>query len=364
MQVEVDILTIELTTTPHDNRPVYLTGSFCKWLPDLEEYRMTMVSPGNYRYQFPEDLELPYPLEYKYTRGGWNQVELDRAGRPYGNRTIKAGTMLVKDQVIRWQTDITSKADLSPIVETVSEDFEIKPISRTRRVRVLLPHEYYDNPDQRYPVLYMTDGQNLFGQGLEPGNWEIDRSLSVLAREHKAGVIIVAVDHGEEDRVQELSPYDNVRFGKGYGAKFLQFIAGPLKTHIDAKYRTKTDRLNTGIGGSSVGGLLSIYAALMFPQTFGKFLVFSPALWISEKIYFDAIHFFEPFEARIYLYAGGKESAHMIPNVNKLKDTLETQSFGYSRVKIKSAVDARGEHDERQWSKEFPKAFEWLFFEA
>lgn len=363
MQVEVDTLTIELSTLPFDNRPVFITGNFCKWLPDLEEYRMTSVGPGNYRFQFPEDAELPDPIEYKYTRGGWNQVELDRAGKPYGNRFIKAGETLVKDNVLRWQTDISAKTDLSPILETVSEAFEITHFSRTRRVRVLLPHDYYEIPDQRYPVLYMTDGQNLFGEGSEYGNWEIDKSLAELAKAHKAGVIIVAVDHGEEDRVQELSPYDNTKLGKGHGAKFLQFIAGPLKTHIDTKYRTKTDRLNTGIGGSSVGGLLSIYAALMFPQTFGKFMVFSPALWISEKIYFDTVHFFEPFETRIYLYAGGKEGAHMIPNVAKLRETLETQSFGYSRVKIKSSVDARGEHEEKQWSKEFPKAFEWLFFE-
>ena len=136
-------------------------------------------------------------------------MELDRAGRPYGNRFIKAGETLVKDNVIRWQTDIAAKTDLSPMVETVSETFEITQFSRTRRVRVLLPHDYYENPDQRYPVLYMTDGQNLFGEGSEYGNWEIDKSLAKMAKEHKAGVIIVAVDHGEEDRVQELSPYDN-----------------------------------------------------------------------------------------------------------------------------------------------------------
>lgn len=363
MQVEVDTLTIELSTVQFDSRPVFLTGNFCKWLPDLEEYRMTMTSPGNYRYQFPEELELPDPIEYKYTRGGWDQVELDRAGKPYGNRFITAGETLVKDNVIRWQTDISKKADVSPIVEVVSEAFEMLQFSKTRRIRVLLPHDYYENPDQRYPVLYMTDGQNLFGEGSEYGNWQIDQSLAKLAREHQAGAIVVAVDHGEEDRIQEFSPYDNPKLGKGYGEKFLQFMTGPLKTHIDTKYRTRPDRLNTGIGGSSVGGLLSIYAALMFPQTFGKFLVFSPSLWISQKIFFDVIHFFEPFETRIYLYAGGKEGAHMIPNVAKLKDALETQSFGYSRVKIKASIDSKGEHDEKQWSKEFPEAFRWLFFE-
>jgi predicted alpha/beta superfamily hydrolase len=363
MQVEVETLSIELTTISSDKRPVFITGNFCKWLPDLEEFRMTMINPGEYQYQFPDDLDLPNPLEYKYTRGGWDQVELDRFGRPYGNRVITKLEGVVQDNVTRWQKDITKKVDYSPIIEILSESFEIPQLNRTRRIHVLLPYDYHDRPDQHYPVHYMTDAQNLFGEGSEYGNWKIDKSLTKLAKEGKANVIIVAIEHGGEDRIQELSPYDNPKLGKGLGASFLRFITDTLKPHVDAKYRTKADRLNTGIGGSSVGGLLSVYAALMFPHIFGRLMIFSPSLWISQRVYFDTIHFFEPFETRIYLYAGGKEGANMMPNFTRFHETLENQRFGYNRVKIETSIDPKGEHNEKQWSKEFPIAFKWLYAE-
>jgi predicted alpha/beta superfamily hydrolase len=363
MQIEVDTLSIELTTISSDKRPVFITGNFCKWLPDLEEFRMTMISPGEYKYQFPDNLDLPNPLEYKYTRGGWDQVELDQFGKPYGNRLITKREGVVQDNVTRWQKDMTKKIDYSPIIEVLAESFEIPQLNRSRRIHVLLPYDYHDRPDQRYPVHYMTDAQNLFGEGSEYGNWKIDKSLTKLTREGNANAIIIAIEHGGEDRIQELSPYDNPKLGKGLGASFLRFITDTLKPHVDAKYRTKPDRLNTGIGGSSVGGLLTVYAGLMSPHIFGRLMIFSPSLWISQRVYFDAIHFFEPFESRIYLYAGGQEGANMISNFKRFHATLENQRFGYDRVKIQTSIDPKGEHSENQWSKEFPVAFKWLYGE-
>jgi predicted alpha/beta superfamily hydrolase len=362
MQVAVDTITIELSTPAFDKRPVYITGNFCKWLPDLEEFRMTMVSPGNYVFQFPEDMELPEPLEYKYTRGGWDQVELDRYGKPYGNRVVLKNEGIVQDTVARWQIDNSAKTDFSPIIELLSE-FEIPQFQKTRRIQVLLPHDYYERPDLSFPVLYMTDGQNLLGEGSDYGNWKIDKSLSKLAKENKSGVIVVAIDHGGDDRIHELSPYSNPKLGKGQGELFLRFITETLKPYVDTKYRTQPGRLSTGIGGSSVGGLLSLYAALMFPQTFGRLMIFSPSLWISQRVFFDVIHFFEPFQTRMYLYAGAKEGSNMIPNFNKLQETLQSQAFGYDRVQITASMDPKGLHNEKQWSAEFPIALKWLFFE-
>lgn len=363
VEILTDTLRIELITPASDGRPVFLTGNFCKWLPDLEEFQMSEVKSGHYVYEFAEDFEFELPIEYKYTRGGWDQVELDRWGHAYGNRTIDQPEGVVQDIVTRWQKDKTQKTDYAPLIEILSETFEIPQLNKERRVHVLLPHNYYEHPEKNYPVLYMTDAQNLFGNGSDYGNWEIDKALTKLAPENKADVIIVAIDHDGEDRVQEFSPYDNPRLGKGLGALFLKFVAETLKPFVDANYRTKKDRLNTGIGGSSVGGLLSIYASLMFPDVFGRIMIFSPSLWISQKVYFDAIHFFEPFETRIYLYAGGKEGANMLPNVEKLHNTLQSQGFGYSRVQIKTSIDPKGEHNEKRWSQEFPIALSWLFSE-
>ncbi|MCE7040599.1 alpha/beta hydrolase [Dyadobacter sp. CY312] len=364
MEVAVDTLRIELKTPASDKRPIFITGNFCEWLPDLEEYQMTEETPGHYFFQFPADLQLPEPLEYKYTRGGWDQVELDNYGQPQSNRVVDPNEDIVIDYITRWQKDKTTKENFAPIVEVLSETFEIPQLNKKRRVHVLLPHNYYEHPERTYPVLYMTDAQNLFGDGSPYGNWAIDKSLTKLAPEGKADVIIVAIDHAGEDRVQEFSPYDNPRLGKGLGLKFLRFVTDTLKPSVDKQYRTKPDRLNTGMGGSSVGGLLSIYAALMFPNVFGRLMIFSPSLWISQRIYFDAIHFFEPFETRIYLYAGGKEGANMIPNINKLQETLHSQGFGYSRVKINTSIDPKGQHNEKRWSKEFPEALKWLYFES
>jgi predicted alpha/beta superfamily hydrolase len=134
-----------------------------------------------------------------------------------------------------------------------------------------------------------------------------------------------------------------------------------LKPYIDKNYRTLPDRQHTGIGGSSMGGLISIYAGLMYPETLGRLMIFSPSLWVSEKIYFDSIEFFNPLETRIYVYAGGKESRYMIPSVERLKESIERQGWSPERLQFKLATDPKGDHTEARWGKEFPKAVEWLF---
>lgn len=366
LETITDTLVLELTTVISDKRPVFITGEFCKWLPDLEEFRMIETDPGKYRFVFPENATLTFPIEYKYTRGGWDQVELDRYGQEHPNRYIGENVAYAHDKITRWQTDITKKPNQSPLIEILSETFEIPQLKTHRRIHVLLPYNYYEEPDRYYPVHYMMDAQNLFGDASPYGNWRIDKSLTELAKQGKGNVIIVAVDHADDDRIKEFSPYDIPRLGKGQGGLFLKFLAETLKPHIDEKYRTKADRLNTGMGGSSVGGLLTIYAALMFPHVFGRLMIFSPSLWISGKIYFDAIHFFEPFETKIYLYGGGEEGDEleqesMITNIKKLNQTLENQGFGYKRVEINMVIDLKGEHTESRWGKEFPTALKWLY---
>jgi len=111
-----------------------------------------------------------------------------------------------------------------------------------------------------------------------------------------------------------------------------------------------------------MGGLISIYAGLMYPEAIGRLMVLSPALWVSRKIYFDAIEFFNPMDTKIYLYGGGKESEAMIPNVKKMKETIESQGWNAEKIQIKLSTDPKGEHNEKRWGQEFPKAIEWLFY--
>ncbi len=359
----ISTLKLELTTPILDDRPVYVSGNFCNWSPDLDELKMERIAPGQYQFTFPKDLDLPGEIEYKYTRGGWNQVELDSNGHAPLNRSVPFDRKRVKDYVPHWRRDgVSLDSELLPIVEVFAESYDIPELRANRKIQVLLPHNYHEQPDRRYPVLYLTDAQNLFGVGSAYGNWGIDRKLAVLATRDRADIIIVAIDHGDNERINEFSPYDTPRNGKGKGREFLRFITNSLKSAIDARYRTKPHRLHTGIGGSSLGGLLATYAGLMHPDVFGKLMIFSPSLWISPRIHYDAIHFFEPFESRIYLYGGNREGANMVKNLKTLNETIEKQCYGYDRVKVKLEIDPQGKHNEARWGEEFPKALEWLYY--
>ena len=354
-------LALELTTTVDDERPVFVSGNFCEWYPDVERYRMQKIGAGRYHFQFPPDCHFEQPLEYKYTRGGWDQVELDAFGEAPQNRHIKGKNITQKDFVPHWRRDGRAfDVTYVPTIQTVADDFEIPQLGKKRRIRILLPHDYATST-KRYPVLYLQDGQNLFGEGSVYGNWEIDKRMAVLAEQNRGGIIVVAIDHGDEDRLHEFAPYTHPKFGKGAGKKYANFIVRTLKPYIDKNYRTRTERQFTGIGGSSMGGLISIYAGLMYPETLGRLMIFSPSLWVSDKIYFDSIEFFNPLETKIYVYAGGKEGRYMIPSVERLKEAIERQGWNNERLQFKLSLDPAGEHTEMRWGKEFPKAVEWLF---
>jgi predicted alpha/beta superfamily hydrolase len=364
MSTAKNSLLIELTTDSDDERPVYISGTFCNWNPQLPEFQMTRVARGKYQYRFPASFRFEQTLEYKYTRGGWDQVELTAQGEASKNRKLRPRTATKRDFVPHWRRNgLAFDERKMPLVETVSDAFLMPQLERSRRIRILLPHDYHQNPTKTYPVLYMQDAQNLFGQGSNYGNWEIDKKMAIMAAQGKGEFLVVAIDHGDSERINEFTPYANPKLGKGVGKKYANFIVRTLKPHIDAQYRTKPERQFTGIGGSSMGGLISIYAGMMYPETLGRLLVFSPSLWVSSKIYFDAIEFFNPEDTKIYAYAGGKESRYMVPSVERLKEAIQRQGWDASRLQFMLSTDPQGQHNEARWGKEFPKAVSWLFME-
>ena len=352
---------LQLTTPETGSLPVYISGNFNDWLPDEKHYQMQSLAEGQYSFCFPETTDLPDPLEYKYTRGGWDQMETDENGNDAPNRIVELKQEQSVDFVPRWQENIATDPALLPETHVISETFEIPQLGRHRRVTALLPHDYHQT-DRRYPVIYMQDAQNLFDDQSPYGNWAIDRSLAKLAARQRGDVVVIAIDHGDEERVREFLPYETDKWGRGQGRKYIRFLAQTLKPYVDSHFRTLPDRQHTGVGGSSMGGLVSIYAGLMFPQVFGRLMVFSPSLWVSPKIYFDAIGFFNPSDTKIYLYAGGRESFNMVPSVERFKETLERRGMDHGQIRFKLSINPGGRHHEAVWAAEFPKALEWLFF--
>lgn len=248
-----------------------------------------------------------------------------------------------------------------PKIQVISDKVKAPPLGRKRRIAALLPHDY-DKTDKRYPVLYLQDGQNLLEYRSPYGNWHVDHRLAEMSELGEGDIIVIAIDHAEEERIREFSPPEVTKFGVSAGRQYAQYMAEELKPYVDKNFRTLPGRQFTGVGGSSMGGLISIYCGFIYPEIFGKIMVFSPSLWLTPKIYFHAINFFNPFQTKIYLYAGGKEGASMIPNVQRLKAALQRRGLDGSKIQFNLSIDPEGEHNEGKWGEEFPKAVEWLFF--
>lgn len=357
-------LTLELTTPVDDPRPVFIVGNFNNWAIDEARFQMRRVSKGRFVFTFPNDLVLPQPLQYKYIRGGWENKELDAFGNTTENRVLKNLKGVVTDFVPRWANyGLTFNPAFLPKIEVVDEHFPIPQLNKKRRVVALLPYNYHKELEKRYPVLYLHDAQNLFDDKAPYGNWGIDKKLAVLAEKGMGDIIIIAIDHGGTERVGEfLPPVNNRKLGKSVGRKYVRFVAQTLKKHVDEQFRTLIDRHHTGMGGSSMGGLITIYAALMYPSVFGRLMIFSPSLWAMRNVAFNTIKFFQPNPTKIYAYAGGLEGANMVPNIDHFQQSIKNQGFDESKVQFKKSIDPHGLHNERRWGEEFPKAVEWLFF--
>ncbi len=360
-EANMNALTIELTTIQDDDRAVYLTGNFNDWKAQDETYKMRKIGDGVYHYTFEENVELPTPIQYKYVKGTWRDVEMDQFGCDMHHRNIGGTGRTVKDTVPRWKKDgIAHNPQYLPQIELVTTGEDIPQLRRKRKIQVLLPHNYHQT-NKHYPVVYLQDAQNLFDENAPFGNWAIDKSLAVLAEKNQKEVIVIAIDHAGEERLKDFNPVLSEENDKE-GIKYIKLVAKYLKPYIDKRYRTLPSREHTAIGGSSLAGLVSLYAVLSRSDVFGKALIFSPSLWIAPAAYLDATTFLPQDSTRVYLYGGGKESDYMLNNINRLKESFEWQRENAENLQVLLSTDPEGHHNEERWGKEFPRAIDWLFF--
>lgn len=354
---------VELQTDQDDDRPIFIAGAFNQWATAHPDYQMERQGPGQYRYTFRLPAESHFPIEYKYVRGDWSDVELDQSGAQTPNRLLYPGQESVMDKVPRWaRGGHHHKTEFLPKIEVISESFVIPQLIKTRRVAALLPHNYHQT-DRRYPVLYLQDGQNLFDEHAPFGNWGVDKRLAEMAERGTGDIIVISIDHAEKERISEFTPSQQTRLGVGDGKKYAQFLTETLKPYVDKHFRTLPDRAHTGIGGSSMGGLISIYAGLLYPEVYGNLMIFSPSLWVIPQMQFQTMNFNNIRGSKIYLYAGEGESKTMIPLVKRFKEALEKHLQHPADVVFHLTFDPNGIHNEARWGQEFTPAVEWLFFQ-
>jgi len=156
--------------------------------------------------------------------------------------------------VEEWTDNVEKKSRVSTAgenVHIVDTAFLIPQLNRTRRVWIYLPRDY-SRSGERYPVLYMQDGQNVFDDLTSfAGEWSVDETLDSIGN-HTSEMIVVAVDHGGDKRVNEYCPYDMEKYGAGEGDRYVDFLVKTLKPFIDKTYRTEKGKKNTFIAGSSI----------------------------------------------------------------------------------------------------------------
>jgi len=232
-------------------------------------------------------------------------------------------------------------------------------LDRERTIRIYLPPGD-ERSRHRYPVLYMHDGQNLFDAATSfLGEWEVDETLDALAKSRGLELIVVGIDNGGDHRNTELNAWDNPDHKPGEGHEYMRFIVDTVKPYIDAHYRTKPDRDNTAIMGSSLGGLISHYAMYEYPNVFGKIGILSPAYWYAPPVFDYTSEHTLRTDTRVYFYAGGNEDKHMLGNMQRIIASIRGQHFPDANLSVR--VEAQARHNEAAWRAEFPHAVTWLF---
>ena len=358
-------LTIVVTAIPGNTPPgssIYIAGTFNNWNASDATKILTPMGNGQFSIVLTPAVGT---VKFKFTRGGWPTVEGNAGGgfQPDHETTYNGQPKTIQLPILSWEDlggGSGGNSSAASNVQIMDNDFYIPQLNRNRRIWLYLPPDYATTT-KNYPVLYMHDAQNLFDNETSfSGEWEVDESLNELHQQGDYGCIVVGIDNGGVDRLNEYSPWVNPQYGGGQGDEYVEFLVSTLKPYIDANYRTLPGRNTTGIMGSSMGGLISMYGFSERQDVFSKAGIFSPAFWFSgdNPANHVAAHA-KQGSARVYFLAGGDEPDYVEQDMQQVANAMGTAGFSASEKYFK--VPSDGQHSEWFWAREFPDAYEWLF---
>ena len=217
----------------------------------------------------------------------------------------------------------------------------------------------YERGDTRYPVIYMHDGQNLFDPATSfAGDWGLKKALAWASR-RGLDAIVVGIPNMGAARIDEYTPFMDPKIGGGSGDRYLDYLIHTVKPLVDARFRTLPDRAHTGIAGSSLGGLISLYAYFRDPSVFGFAAALSPALWFANAAILDLVEKAPRVAGRIYLDVGLQEGDPHVVLARHLHNVLLAKGFEPYR-ELRWVEDAAGRHHESAWGRRFRKALPFL----
>ncbi len=245
------------------------------------------------------------------------------------------------------------------------ELFHSRFLRNQRDLIVYLPPGYYEQPERRFPVLYLHDGQNLFdgATSFVPGmDWHVGQTADdFILKRAVQPLIIVGIYNVGKSRIQEYTPTKAPRFGGGRADRYAKFIVQEVMPFIQQEYRVLPGAPCTGIGGSSLGGLLSLYVGLKLPHVFGRLAALSPSVWWNQRIIyrFAAALPVEP-RPRIWLDIGTKEGPRIVQEVERFRDILLQKGWRLGKDLHYQRVEG-AEHNEAAWAARVAPFLRFLF---
>lgn len=354
---------------------------------------LRQIAPHLYeaRYQFYAGER----IEYKFCREkSWRTVEKDANGAEIINRRLELDdatpkSLVVFHAVVRWADQeptapfaarfsaLDATAATEPSRSTRSGDirmhanFESPQLENKRTILVYLPRSYEKNIHERYPVLYMHDGNNVFDVVGSANNmeWAADETAERLIEEKAIRKLIIVAIFNTDIRFKEYTPFADKNYGGGDGDKYLAFVVDTIKPFIDKTYRTLPDRENTAICGSSLGGLISLYAVQKYPDVFGSAGVVSPALWWADREMLRILPADYRRPIRLWIDIGTAEgrstgasgrTTRAVEDCRALIALLEERKLKRGEEFVYEEIE-NGSHNERAWAARFDRILKYLF---
>lgn len=385
---------VSRTATP--DQPIYFASSINGWNPADPDY---VLSPrSDTRWQIVIDkIPANTTIAFKVTMGGWDREELDESGSSIENRSLPKidRSKLAPGERPVIEIKVPQFRIPAPLSDVVRQSGPYRKLEVTGDVRrlavqggggtgaiealtrdllVWLPPGYHapENAGRAFPVLYLMDGQNVFEAlpGL-PGEWGVDETATELI---EAGairpLIIVGVPHAGENRLTEYLPFGSIQGNEAAGPEFVAWMQREVMPRVERAFRVASGPENTGIGGASLGGAISLYAATQHPDVFGRVIVESlpllPDNGNAARAYLDSV---SAWPGKVFVGMGGREVSNNERDAERnamyrawaeeLDARLAAAGLGADARRLR--IDADANHNELAWAARFPEAVTFLF---
>lgn len=381
------LLVDDRTDTASADLPIYLASNHSGW--NAGNPGLVLSARSDMRWQIilpkPSSAE---PMQFKFTLGSWDLVEVDGDGEDVGNRSLprvdasklKPGEKPIIELAIEGfrvpppPNGVEPRADPYRAIDAVGQIRRLQVVggagggsSLVRELLVWLPPGY-EGSDREYPVLYLMDGQNVFEKpAWVPGEWRADETATALIESGAVEpFIIVAVPHAEKFRGQEYVPAGFRNDVEGHADEFLEWMQREVMPRVEGAFRVRSGANSTAIGGASFGGAIALYAGISRPDTFGLVIAESVPLVGSRDAWWEYLGSRKAFPSVVYLGMSSHEVGfHPDQAELNAKYVKAAQTLGdFLKSKVDRVVVVIGDgqtHNEDAWADRFPAALEFVF---